>query len=69
MTTNLKTTVYQYKTINKSELYINAFCEIGEDRDIEKNFVMVLDGGSCYFQATYDFNTNEFVKLEVNGEA
>ena len=61
--------IYQYKTINKSELYINAFCEIGEDRDIEKNFVMVLDGGSCYFQATYDFKTNEFVRLEVNGEA
>jgi hypothetical protein len=60
---------YQYKTINDHELLINAMCDTFDTTDLTKEFVEVLDGGSCYFQATYDFKVNVFVKLVVNGEA
>jgi hypothetical protein len=61
--------IYQYKTINDHELFINALCNTkSNDKVLTREFVAVLDGGSCYFQATYDFKKNTFVKLEVNGE-
>ncbi len=60
---------YQYKTVSDHELYINAMCDTHDRADLTQEFVMVFDGGSCYFQATYNFKTNAFVKLEVNGEA
>jgi uridine kinase len=61
---------YQYKTINENELLINALCYAEYSKEeLTRNFVMVDDGGSCYFQATYNFKTHTFVKLVVNGEA
>lgn len=61
--------MYQYKTINDSELYINALCDDYENDNLSERFIIVFDGGSCYFQAVYNFKNNEFIKLEVNGEA
>lgn len=61
--------IYQYKTINDSELYINALCDDYDNDDLSERFIIVFDGGSCYFQAIYNFKSNEFIKLDVNGEA
>ena len=63
------TYTFQYKTINDSELYINALCNTHGASDLTSEFIVVFDAGSCYFQATYNFKTGVFVKLEVNGEA
>jgi hypothetical protein len=61
---------YQYKTIHNHELLINAMCNTESSEEIlTQEFIVVFDGESCYFQATYNFKTNMFVKLEVNGEA
>lgn len=49
-------------------IYANFFCRSFET-DWRKEFVFVLDGGSCFFQFQYDVNTNEFFDLQVNGEA
>jgi hypothetical protein len=61
--------IYQYKTINDKELYINSLCSNIFKADLTQEFLVVYDGGSCYFQATYNLKTNTFVKLEVNGES
>lgn len=48
-------------------IYANFFCD--GLTDWEQEFVMVLDGGACYFQFKYDPDTEEFLDLQVNGEA
>jgi uridine kinase len=61
---------YQYKTINSHELFINALCDTEYGKaDLTHEFVVVFDGGACYFQAIYNFKTKTFLKLVVNGEA
>ena len=60
---------FQYKTINKSELFINALCDTFDVVGLDENFIEVDDGGTCYFQVVYNFKKNTFTKLEVNGEA
>jgi hypothetical protein len=52
----------------KKIIYANFFCRSFET-DWRKEFVFVLDGGSCFFQFMYDINTSEFFDLRVNGEA
>ena len=60
---------YQYQVINNTELYINAFCYSIGVKDFSQQFVMVLDGGSCFFQVHYNYKTGEYSRLQVNGEA
>ncbi len=48
-------------------LYANFFCS--DDPDWKENFVLVMDGGACYFQFKFDPNTGKFFQLQVNGEA
>ena len=49
-------------------IYANFFCATNGDtwRD---QFVMVLDGGDCYFQIRYNPKTREFFNFSVNGES
>ncbi len=63
---------YQYQANiknGKEEVYINAFCKERKSLNLRKDFVFVLDGGSCYFQINYNPETGEFYNLRVNGEA
>jgi hypothetical protein len=60
---------YQYKSIGEGKIYINALCSRHEYSELQKELIMVFDGGSCYFQAVYDLNTHSFISLNVNGEA
>jgi len=49
-------------------LVINGYCPDSYfDPSIDP--VMVLDGGDCFWQATYDIRTHQFVDLSVNGNA
>ena len=48
-------------------LYANFFCN--NEPDWKENFVLVMDGGACYFQFKFDPNIGEFFQLQVNGEA
>lgn len=52
----------------KKIIYANFFCS-QIDFDWRKDFVFVMDGGSCFFQFKYDVDTGEFFDLQVNGEA
>ena len=63
------TYVYQYLAISNSEILINALCRVDAKKSLHSEFVIVFDGGSCYFQVNYNFKTGTFSKLYVNGEA
>lgn len=49
-------------------VYANYFCD-ATGLDWKKEFVMVLDGGACYFQFKFNTDSDEYFGLQVNGEA
>lgn len=49
-------------------IYGNFFCN-PLNYDWQKEAVFVLDGGSCYFQIQYDPKNDQFLYLQINGEA
>jgi hypothetical protein len=48
-------------------LYVNAFCEAPSYWRTQ--LVIVMDGGTCYWQALYDPATNKYSSLTINGRA
>jgi hypothetical protein len=48
-------------------LYVNGFCKAPSYWHTQ--LVVVLDGGSCYWQALYDPATDKYSNLTVNGRA
>jgi hypothetical protein len=46
---------------------INAFC-IPPREDVKTQFLLVLDGGPCFFRAKYDPSRKTFYELEFNGD-
>jgi hypothetical protein len=49
-------------------IYGNYFCNSG-GVNWQQEFVIVIDGGECFFQIEYDVESELFIKLLVNGEA
>jgi hypothetical protein len=49
-------------------VFINAFCS-APDAYAAKQFVQVLDGGTCYFELKYNLKTKTFYDLGFNGVA
>jgi len=60
---------YQYQVISKGKIKINAMCSVEETDDLNKAFIYVDDGGSCYFEVIYNSEKGLFEKLYVNGWA
>ena len=53
---------------DKRAIYGNFFCtETGVDW--RKEWVLVMDGGDCFFQLQFDVESGTFTELMVNGEA
>ncbi len=52
-------------------VYINAFCSLHNPKgvNLSKDFVLVHDGGGCFFQLKYDLIANKFFDVFINGEA
>ena len=51
-------------------LYANFFCTLNHVEDYwQTGFVMVMDGGNCFFQVKFDVETQEYFDLMVNGMA
>ena len=57
-----------YEIGGKRIIYGNFFCSY-EGKDWRQEFLVVLDGGECYFQVEYDIESGMFITLLVNGEA
>ncbi len=49
-------------------IFVNAFC-ISPPEYAQRQFVLVFDGGPCFFQVKYDPNKKRFFQLMFNGEA
>jgi hypothetical protein len=49
-------------------IYANFFCDSVET-DWRTDFVLVMDGGDCFFQFKYDVEAAQFFDLQVNGNA
>jgi hypothetical protein len=52
----------------KQKILINGFCD-AFDRNWYQESVFVLDGGDCYFHATYDVETDTIEGFYFNGNA
>jgi hypothetical protein len=63
------TYTYQYQAVSNEVIKIYAMCNVRSKENLHKEFVMVFDGGSCYFEVKYSIKTGEFSELHVNGEA
>jgi hypothetical protein len=51
-------------------VYANFYCNPGRAlRDQPEELVMVLDGGTCYFQVWFDVSSGEYPRVVINGEA
>ncbi|HWV23585.1 MAG TPA: hypothetical protein VNZ58_05305, partial [Thermomicrobiales bacterium] len=49
------------------KIFINSFCkEFGGWRS---QYILVMDGGPCFWSALYDVTTGEIERLYVNGSA
>lgn len=53
---------------NRRIVYANYFCT-DTGQNWRKEFILVMDGGKCFFQFMYDADTGEFFHLRVNGDA
>ena len=50
-------------------ILIGALCSAMDSRDLTEGFVVVLDGGTCFFEVKYDPKSQRFYDLTVHGEA
>lgn len=67
-----KTYTFQYQGQEENGrkfVFVNAFCINDNGWQLKKQVVVVLDGGTCFFNIKYDPKTNQFFSLQINGEA
>lgn len=52
-------------------IYVNALCERLPEEEVEwkKHLAIVMDGGTCFWHASYDPASASFIDLEINGTA
>ncbi|MGA2832046.1 MAG: hypothetical protein ABSE55_03145 [Terracidiphilus sp.] len=50
-------------------IYINSFCQIQNISNWRNHIAIVMDGGTCFWQARYDPATERFLNLYINGRA
>lgn len=63
---------FQYQgqgNANSQEIYINAFCTDFGRKDFNREWLIALDGGTCFFRLKYTPATGTFDGIEFNGEA
>jgi hypothetical protein len=62
---------FGYTDGGKKWILVNGFCEgHWKKEDTWRNrFVLVHDGGLCFFKVRYDPSRPQFEQLEINGEA
>jgi hypothetical protein len=50
-------------------IFINALCPSTDQPRLDKQIIVILDGGSCFFNLKYDPGQKVFFDLFINGEA
>ena len=57
---------YQYQIIGKNRMKIFALCAEWENANLRKDFLVIFNGGSCYFFIEYNYKNHTFSNLQVN---
>ena len=63
---------FQYqarKEKGRKYIFINALCASTDQQRLDKQIIVILDGGSCFFNLKYDPLWKAFFDLFINGEA
>jgi hypothetical protein len=63
---------FQYqgqKEKGRKYIFVNALCASTDRQTLDKQIVVILDGGSCFFNVKYDPLGKAFFDLFINGEA
>ncbi|MDX1990846.1 MAG: hypothetical protein SF029_00555 [bacterium] len=50
-------------------IFANYFCNTSDEMNWQEQYVLVMDGGDCFFRLLYNPVTGEYSNLIVNGEA
>ena len=53
----------------RNYIFINALCAPTDQERLDKEIIVILDGGSCFFNLKYDPLRKAFFDLFINGEA
>lgn len=64
--------IFQYQSQEQKGrrfIFINALCIHRGRQRLDKEMVIIFDGGSCYFNVKYDPSQKGFFDLFINGEA
>ncbi len=51
----------------EKEVWVNCFCSLGNYSNWKKSIIVVLDGGSCFFQLKINLTKNSVYDFGVNG--
>jgi hypothetical protein len=52
----------------KRIVFVNAYCWLAEDQS-EDEFILVEDGGTCFFETNYDLESKSFGRIAFHGRA
>lgn len=66
------TYIFQYQgqeENGRKYVFVNALCIKDKRWQLNKQMILVLDGGTCFFNLRYDPDKNQFFNLIINGEA
>lgn len=50
-------------------IFANFFCNPLDHDNWQRDYVLVMDGGSCYFEIKYDVQTGALYDLSIHGES
>jgi hypothetical protein len=50
-------------------IFINALCVQRDRQRLDKEIIVIFDGGTCFFNVKYDPSKKRFFNLFINGEA
>lgn len=50
-------------------IFINALCVQRDKQRLDKEIIVIFDGGNCFFNVRYDPSQKTFFNLFINGEA
>lgn len=66
---NYKRQYFAYRNSeNDTFIYLNALCS-NHHSDWRENYKLVMDGGRCYFQMTYNKTKKQITRFMINGES
>jgi hypothetical protein len=58
-----------WEKLGRKTIHIRGSCAFPQGRDPRRDYVVVIDGGPCFFYAEYDVATNSYVRAVFDDSA